>query len=59
MTKHSPEFDKFDTAISKVLSIPHDELKRREEQWQKEHPKPERKRKPKTSALDRASRAKD
>ena len=29
----NPEFDKLDTAIRKVLSVSHDELKRREEQW--------------------------
>jgi hypothetical protein len=56
--KNNPEFDKFDSLMGKVLSVSRDELKRREEEWRKEHPKPERKRKPKTSASGRASRDK-
>jgi hypothetical protein len=27
------EFNKFDAAMTKVLSVSHEELKRREEQW--------------------------
>ena len=53
--KRNQEFENFDALIGKVLSVSHDELKRREEEWRKEHPKPERKRKPKTSASGRAS----
>jgi hypothetical protein len=29
------EFEKFDSALSKVLSVSHDELVRREEKWKK------------------------
>ena len=29
------EFNKFDAALSKILSVSHDELKRREEKWKK------------------------
>ena len=52
------EFDNFDALMGKVLSVSHEELKRREEEWREEHPKPQRKRKPKTSASGRASRDK-
>jgi hypothetical protein len=39
------EFDKFDAALSKALSVSHDELIRREEKWKKQ-----RKRKKQASA---------
>jgi hypothetical protein len=32
----SSDFEKFDTSIGKVLSISHDELKRREKKYQQE-----------------------
>jgi hypothetical protein len=51
----NPEFEKFDAAIRQILSVSHDELKRREEQWRKERLKAKKKRKPKTSASGRAS----
>lgn len=54
----NPEFDKFDAGVRKILSVSREELKRREEEWRKEHPKSIRKRKPKTSASGRASHAK-
>jgi hypothetical protein len=56
--KNNSEFDKFDAGVRKILSVSREELKRREEAWRLEHPKPVRKRKPKTSASGRASRAK-
>jgi hypothetical protein len=30
------EFEKFDAGVRKILSVSHDELKRREERWQQE-----------------------
>jgi hypothetical protein len=30
------EADKFDAGVRKILSVSHDELKRREEQWKRE-----------------------
>ena len=31
----NPEFEKFDTAVKKLVSVSHDELKRRDAEWQK------------------------
>jgi hypothetical protein len=31
------QFKNFDSAISRILSVSHDELKRREEEWKKQH----------------------
>jgi U3 small nucleolar ribonucleoprotein component len=31
----NPEFEKFDATVRKVLSISHDELKRREKAWKR------------------------
>lgn len=42
MNKPQSEFDKFDAAMKKILSVSHDELKRREAEWKKQK---ERKRK--------------
>jgi hypothetical protein len=51
------EAGRFDAGVRKILSVSHDELKRREEQWKQERAgKPKRGPKPKTSA--RASRTK-
>jgi hypothetical protein len=55
----NPEFENFDKTMGKILSVSRDELKRREEEWKREHGRPRGKRKPKTSASARASRAKD
>jgi hypothetical protein len=49
------EYQKFDAAVRQVLSVPREELKRREEQWKREHPNTRKKRKPKTSASGRVS----
>lgn len=48
----SREFDKFDTTMRKILSVSHDELKRREEKWKRERAK---KKRAKTSPASRAS----
>ena len=53
------ELDKFDATVRKVLSVSHDELKRREEQWKRDHPNKRKKREPKTSASGHASSDKD
>ena len=47
------EFNNFDKAVRKILTVSHNEIKRREEEWKKG------KRKSKTSASAHASRAKD
>jgi hypothetical protein len=31
----NPEFEKFDATVRKVLSVSHDELKRREKAWKR------------------------
>jgi hypothetical protein len=31
----NPEFEKFDATVRKVLSVSHDELKRREKAWRR------------------------
>jgi hypothetical protein len=45
------EFGKFGTATRKILSVPHEELKRREEKWKKE-----RKRKEKSESEQRGTK---
>ncbi len=50
MEKKNPEFERFDSGMRKVLGISHQEMKRREEEWQKEHPKTGKKRGRKPSA---------
>ena len=47
------EFEKFDTGVRKILSVSHDEVKRREEQWKRDRAgkaKPGPKPKPKSKA---------
>jgi len=53
------EFDNFDKATDKILSVSKDELKRREEEWKKEHGRTRGARKPRASASVRASSSKD
>jgi hypothetical protein len=36
MKRNVSESQKFDDALNKILSVPHDELKRREEEWKKQ-----------------------
>jgi hypothetical protein len=55
-TSQSKEFKNFDAAMRKILTVSHDELKRREEEWKLQK---QEKRKAKPSASGRASRAKD
>jgi hypothetical protein len=42
--KQADEFEKFDSALSKVLAVSHDELVRRAEKWKKQR---KRKKRPK------------
>ena len=48
MKREPTDFEKFDTVVRKVISISHDELKRREAKWKKEQ---SRKRKGKKAAI--------
>jgi U3 small nucleolar ribonucleoprotein component len=50
------EFQKFDAVMRKVLSVSHDELKRRDKEWKR---KRARKKRAKTSPASRASSTKD
>ena len=50
------EFDNFDATMRKILSVSHDELKRREEKWKRDRAK---KKRAKTSPASRASNGKD
>ncbi len=36
MTAQNPEFEKFDTVMRKILSVPHKELVKREKKYQKQ-----------------------
>jgi hypothetical protein len=51
--KPPTEFDKFDATMRKVLSVSHEELKRREVKWKRERAK---KKPAKTSPASRASK---
>jgi hypothetical protein len=49
MTEEKSDFQKFDAGVRKILSVSHDELKRREEEWKRKRatkvkpgPKPKR-----------------
>jgi hypothetical protein len=55
MQPDNPEFEKFDTTVRKVLSVSHDELKRREKTWKRKRAAKKRAR---TSPASRASSAK-
>jgi len=46
-TENSAEFKNFDAALTKALSVSHDELMRREEKWKKQR---KRKKRAKTSS---------
>jgi hypothetical protein len=54
--KNNSEFEKFDDTMRKILSVSHDELKRREEKWKRDRAKKKRAR---TSPASRASNGKD
>ncbi len=47
----NPEFENFDKAVRKILSVTPEELKHKREEWKKDRGK----RKPKTSASGHAS----
>lgn len=55
-TEHKSEFERFDTTVRKVLSVSHDELKRREEEWKRQRAE---KKRAKTLPASRASTDKD
>src|SRR6266567_3516293 len=55
MKTSSSEFDKFDDTMRKILSVSHEELKKREEQWKRDKAK---KKRAKTSPASRASSVK-
>jgi hypothetical protein len=46
--KSNPEFERFDAAIKKALSVSHEELKRREEEWKRERQKKKKAKRTKT-----------
>lgn len=46
MKSESTPFGKFDSAMTKIMAVSHDELKRRDEEWRKQR-KQSRKRKQK------------
>ena len=50
--KHSAEFQAFDALMGKVLSVSHDEIKRREAEYARTHPKRKRGRPPKVKPSD-------
>ena len=41
-TKTSPEFEKFDAAMNKILSVSHKELQAREKEWKKQRKRKKR-----------------
>ena len=41
-TAKSPEFQKFDGAVGKLLSVSHEELQRREAEWKKQRKRKKR-----------------
>ncbi len=47
MKAEPSEFDRFDAAMRKVLSVSHEELQRREKKWKKERAAKNRKKLPK------------
>ncbi len=53
--KEDSDFQKFDAGVRKILSVSHDELKRREEQWKRDRAA---KKRAKTSPASRASKTK-
>jgi len=57
--KISNEYANFENALKTVLSVPREEMKRREDEYQKERAAQKKKKRPKTSDASRASRDKD
>ena len=56
MSNKKVEAEKFDATVRKVLSVSHDELVRREEEWKRQRAA---KRRARISPASRASRVKD
>jgi hypothetical protein len=54
--KDASEFEKFDDAMKKILSVSHEELQRREKEWKR---KRARKKRAKSSPASRASTDRD
>ncbi len=48
------EFEKFDAVVRKMMSVPHDEIVRREKEWKRKR-KLAKKKRAKTSPASRAS----
>jgi hypothetical protein len=57
MGRNSTEMNAFNSALKQVLSVPADELRKREDEWKRE--KAQKKRKSRTSASGRVSSGKD
>ena len=58
MTQTNNEFDKFDAVVRRVFAVPHDEIVKREKQYQQKR-KLAKKKRAKTSPASRASNGKD
>ena len=58
MTKSNPEFEKFNATLRKIISVPREELLRREAEWKKNHVQKGRKRGRK-SANDKSAKKND
>jgi U3 small nucleolar ribonucleoprotein component len=56
MSETKPEFEKFDAAVRKILTVSHEELQRRDKEWKR---KRARKKRAKSSPASRASGGKD
>lgn len=54
----SEEFAKFDAAVRKIISVPHDEIVRREKEWKRQR-KLAKKQRARASTASRASGGKD
>lgn len=58
--KNETEFTRFDATVRKVLSVSREELKRREDEWRRQHAGRKAGKKPaKNVVFSRASTAKD
>ena len=57
--KTSDEYSAFENVLKTVISVPRDEMKRREDEYQRERASQKKKKRPKTSDASRASNDKD
>ena len=55
MTQNNSESEKFDTVVRRLLSVSHEEIKKRDKEW---HKKRAQKKRAKTSPASRASTSK-